>query len=64
MNIWIAGYTMNDMIGLYVIQPLTIVNFRISRFRGWQECEIAYNTTSVLNNKATMLLHVADKDIL
>ena len=25
MYIWVAGYTMNDMIGLYVIQPLTIV---------------------------------------
>ena len=64
MYVRIAGDTMNHMIRLRVIQPLTIVNFRISRFRGWQECEIAYNTTSVLNNKTAMLIHVADNDIL
>ena len=25
MNIWITGYTMNDMIGLYIVQPLAVV---------------------------------------
>ena len=25
MNIWITGYTMNNMIGLYIVQPLAVV---------------------------------------
>ena len=51
MYVRIAGDTMNHMIRLRVIQPLTIVNFRISRLRRWQESEIANDATCLFQDK-------------
>ena len=52
MNVRAAGNTMNNMIGLNVIQPLTIIYLRISRFRRRQESKITYDATSIFNDKA------------
>ena len=64
VNIWITGYTMNDMVGQGVVCPLTIIYLRVGRLRRVQKGEIADDATSVLNDKATMLLHIADDDSL
>ena len=60
VNVRIAGNTVNDMIGLCVIQPLTIVYVRVGRLRRRQESEIADNATSLFQDKAAMLFHIAE----
>ena len=42
--------------------PLTIIYLRVGRLRRWQEGEIADDATSILNDKATMLFHIAEDD--
>ena len=64
MNIWITGYTMNDMVGQGVVCPLTIIYLRVGRLRRWQESEIADDATNLFQDKATMLFHIADDDSL
>lgn len=46
VNVRVAGNTMYNMIGLYVIQPLTVVYLRVGRLRGGQEGEIADDASS------------------
>ena len=60
VNIWITGYTMNDMVGQCVVCPLTIVYFRVGRFWRRQESEIAHNAANIFNNKTAMFLHIAE----
>ena len=59
MNVWVAGNAVDDMIGGYVIQPSTIINLRLGRLRRGQESEIADDATSIFNDIAAMLLHIA-----
>ena len=62
VNIREAGNTVYDMIGLYVIQPLTIVYLRVGRLWRGQKSKIADNVVYIYNDKATMLLHITSND--
>ena len=64
VNIRIAGYTMYYMIRKGIICPLTIIYLRVGWLRGWQECEIADNTPFILNDKAAVLFHIVEDDLL
>ena len=35
VDIWITGYSMDYMIRLCVINPFTLIDFRVSGFWGW-----------------------------
>ena len=64
MDIWITGDAMDDMIGLFIIEPLAIVNLRISRLRRGKECEVCDHSPLLHHDKAAAFFHIGKNDIL
>ena len=64
MSIGITGNTMDYMIGLSIVQPLTFIYIIIGRFWGWQESKVADNATIILDDKAAIPFHVCRYDSL
>ena len=64
VSIWITGYSMDYMIRLNIINPLTFIDFVVSGFWGWQESKVANDLTIILNNESTVLLHISRNDSL
>ena len=51
VSIWITGYSMDYMIWLNIINPLTFIDLVVSGFWGWQESKVANDLTIILNNE-------------
>ena len=51
VSIWITGYSMDYMIRLNIINPLTFIDLVVSGFWGWQESKVANDLTIILNNE-------------
>ena len=64
MSIRVAGYTMYDVIGLYVVKPLAVVYLRVGWLWRRQKSEITHDMASILYDIATMLFHIADDECL
>lgn len=60
----ITGYTVDYMVRPHVIKPFALIDSGVCRFWGWQEGEVAYNLVAILNDIATILLHVSSNDSL
>ena len=54
VSIWITGYSMDYMIRLNIINPLTFIDLGISRFWGWQKSKIANDLIIILNDKGAL----------
>ena len=59
MNIWIAGYSMYNMIRLCVIKPFTIIDFTICGFWRWKKSKVTNNLITILNDIAAIPFHIS-----
>ncbi len=64
MSLRVTGYSMDYMIRLDIIYPLTFVDFSISGFGGLKEGEIAYDLTVILYDKAAITFYVSHDSCL
>jgi len=63
MHLREAGNAVDDMISLCVVQPLTLVNLRVSRLGRRQKSEIGHNLSVVLYHKTAIFFHVRLHDL-
>ena len=64
VSIWITGYSMDYMIRLNIINPLTFANLSISQLWRWQKSKVANDLATVLNDKTTISFHISSNDCL
>ena len=58
VNVRIAGYAVDDVIGQGIVEPLAIVNRRIRWVWGCKESKVGYNPAVLLNDITAILLNV------